>query len=886
MKGRFKRIIAMLSIAVMLVGQCGAVLAEEGTALTEVIEASEIGIEQEEAEVTVETTTAVEETTEVETETVVVEATEVETETLVEETTEVETETAVEETTEVETAVEDLANVPMLLAEEATTLLAPTNVKWTSGYTGITYDNPNTEEVWLIAVLYSGDGTYQTYTSYHTGSSYDWGVDTYFSEFMRYAGDYYVTLYVVSGELSDGEAYSSYESSDYKASTEVFTYTCPEQIAVPSNINFYVNGIVTWDAVDGASGYNVYLYNVSNGEKKLVTIYSTSETACNISYNMPDVATNTYSVTVQTLSGDMTKYSSSDESAMIEWQSAITLPTEAVTELKWSDEIPGMVEFYNPNVQEVSFEVQVKKGEEIISWWETSAYTLGKITLNTYYDIEESGEYTFKVKVYPYGEETNGDFTTGYVSTCTEVYTYVKPDKQVATPTNIQWSETNAGVVTWDAVDGARSYLVRLYDVTDGVLEHVIGNMSSSTTRNFVDKMAEGKSYAVAVKAYSKNIEEATHSEESKLVYLDDSAAVEVVNNALSAQVDSLTSDSSAADVQAATDAIKSEFADSKNNLQYAMQTNDETQAQIEKLETLYEDKLGITSNTNVAEDTGIDANKVSLLGASLNATQAGEVSFNMTKPDVETQKDLITHSRFNNAICFSMDLEGAGVEPGNLAIPVTVTMPCPAGININKLCIIHYAADGSSEYLDVRKNADGTISFTVTHFSEFVFGEEESKNETESSSTKSNSSSKKVEKPWTPTTEDEKERYSYFGREKVSYIVGTEGGYKAELVNMMQGRLFFNSVEAAVADYTIARTYNVEVDGKLVYETAMPAMFILDIPEAYLAENREYKMVCVSKNGEISILEDLDMDADTITFLTNKYYAFALVYKDIVIAE
>ena len=936
MKGRSKRIIAMLSVAVMLVGQCCTVLAEEVTNSTEVVEASEIGIEEQAVETTSEAATVAEEiaeavTEEAVTETVVEETAEVATEevvteTVVEETVEAVTEEAVMETVAEETAEtvteaatetmveedlayvpmllveEDLANVPMLLAEEST-LLAPTNVKWTEGYTGITYENPNTEEVWLIAVLYSADGSWQTYTSFHTSWGWNWEVETYFAQHMKFETDYYVTLYVMSGELTDGEAVTTCESSEYKASTEKFSYTCPEKIATPSNIKFYTNGVVTWDAVEGASGYNVWLYDVSGGAQDIVMMYNVSENSCSVKYAMEDTDTKTYSVAVQTISGDMTKYSSSDESALVEWEPVPETELQAATDLGWSDETPGMLEFYNPNVQEISIDIRIKNGAEIVGWWGTSAWVPGIVSVDSHWDIEESGDYTYEVKLYPYGEEKDGDFTTGCVSTCTEVYTYVKPDKQLATPTNIKWSETEAGVVTWDAVAGAGDYLVRLYEVTDGAANPVIGYYSSSPTENFVNKMAEGKSYAVKVKALSKNIEEATHSEESELVYLDASAAVDEVNTALSTQVDSLSSDSTKEDVKAAADAVKSEFADSKNNLQYAMQTNDETQSQIEKLEELYEEKLGVTSNKNVAEDTGIDASKVSLLGASLNATQAGEVSFNMSKPDEETQKDLITHSRFNNAICFSMDLEGAGVTPGNLDIPVTVTMPCPEGININKLCIIHYAADGSSEYLDVRQNADGTISFTVTHFSEFVFGEEEettpddentssdNNNATSNSGagnatqTSTSSSTKKV-KPWVPTTEDEKERYSFLGRDKVNYIVGTEGGYKAELVNMMQGSMFVDAVKAAAADYSIARTYNVKIDGKLTYETAAPAMFVLNIPEEYLAENREYKMVCVSKDGEVIVLDDLDTAAETISFLTNKFYAFALVYKDAVVTE
>lgn len=287
------------------------------------------------------------------------------------------------------------------------------------------------------------------------------------------------------------------------------------------------------------------------------------------------------------------------------------------------------------------------------------------------------------------------------------------------------------------------------------------------------------------------------------------------------------------------------------------------------------------TKITCDAEEIGIGASDIKLLGAALNAEEAGEVAFSVTKPSEVLKDTLLGKVTAKNPIVFSMDIAGAGVNSGNLAVPITITMPRP--IETSYVGIYHFTSENEYEPVTVRNNPDGTISFTITHFSEFVFYEVEEATDSNSSSS---STSQKKSKPWKPTTEDEKARYSVFGREKLNYIVGTEGGYKAELVNAMQGRLFFDAVDAAKGDYTVARTYNVEIDGKLVYETTAPAMFVLDIPTEYQAAGRDYKMVCVSKGGEVIILDDLDAAAETITFLTNKYYAFALIYKDAAITE
>ncbi len=60
-------------------------------------------------------------------------------------------------------------------------------------------------------------------------------------------------------------------------------------------------------------------------------------------------------------------------------------------------------------------------------------------------------------------------------------------------------------------------------------------------------------------------------------------------------------------------------------------------------------------------------------------------------------------------------------------------------------------------------------------------------------------------------------------------------------------------------------------------------AKITLSIPKALQADNRDYKMICVSKDGQPIVLDDLDLNPDTITFETDSYYAFALVYKDVV---
>ena len=96
-----------------------------------------------------------------------------------------------------------------------------------------------------------------------------------------------------------------------------------------------------------------------------------------------------------------------------------------------------------------------------------------------------------------------------------------------------------------------------------------------------------------------------------------------------------------------------------------------------------------------------------------------------------------------------------------------------------------------------------------------------------------------------------------------------------------MHGKLCFDSFEAALGDYTIGRTYNILPTDKAIYKMDSKAKITLDIPKTLQKNGREYKMICVTQNGQPIVLNDLDKKLDTITFETDSYYAFALVYKD-----
>ena len=142
-------------------------------------------------------------------------------------------------------------------------------------------------------------------------------------------------------------------------------------------------------------------------------------------------------------------------------------------------------------------------------------------------------------------------------------------------------------------------------------------------------------------------------------------------------------------------------------------------------------------------------------------------------------------------------------------------------------------------ETLPVRLNSDGTISFTVTHFSYFAFVETkqtkpadpaQSSGSTSSfghdtasySSASGHDSGTEVSiavEPWKTTTPDEIKRYAVYGKEQVICTADKANVYPVTVKNAMQGKKCFESFEAVLGEYTIGRTYNILPNGKRLYK-------------------------------------------------------------------
>ncbi|MFI3177903.1 MAG: hypothetical protein R3Y67_10525 [Eubacteriales bacterium] len=132
----------------------------------------------------------------------------------------------------------------------------------------------------------------------------------------------------------------------------------------------------------------------------------------------------------------------------------------------------------------------------------------------------------------------------------------------------------------------------------------------------------------------------------------------------------------------------------------------------------------------------------------------------------------------------------------------------------------------------------------------------------------------------WVPTEPADIYRYSLVGGEDPFYQVVTSMD-TIRMVIDVQGPLFFDAVALIQGDYTLGRTYNIFVNNILTYYNGNNVKIELQIPESLQEEGRTFRMFGVSEDGAVAFYSDLDNDPTTITFETNKFYAFVLGYVD-----
>ena len=371
-------------------------------------------------------------------------------------------------------------------------------------------------------------------------------------------------------------------------------------------------------------------------------------------------------------------------------------------------------------------------------------FTDGEAQADISDDIRESGDHVVK-----YFIVKNGVVTT---KVNTVIYNYTKPTAKLD-PVNISTVKWEKGILTIPGVDKNSQLMGKRIEATiyrsndkeqwsrsNNSCITSIGNYTYSMDLNH--EIKDYKYYKVGIVVKSNDIDNYLNSDEVFTDIYDTTSSSEEVDNTLKdvltqAGVDSV--DKADADTlnkiyNEADETKKAEIAKALRDglketdtatLRTAMQTNSDTRATVEAIEKM----SGITVANDVPEDVKayIDTANIKVLGAALNADDGvSNVGLKITK-----EADVATlDSKYKNAIPLGITLTNVSTAASGLAVPVTITIPVPRGIDISKLVILHMNADGTVN--ENFSNGNGysydlnsrTITFTVTHFSTFIFAE------------------------------------------------------------------------------------------------------------------------------------------------------------------
>lgn len=215
---------------------------------------------------------------------------------------------------------------------------------------------------------------------------------------------------------------------------------------------------------------------------------------------------------------------------------------------------------------------------------------------------------------------------------------------------------------------------------------------------------------------------------------------------------------------------------------------------------------------------------------------------------------------------------------------------------NLNAYLLDHYGLKpGKGAKLQVRATSKNTVKCRHSEWVWCAFDDgaaddntshgDSSSSSDSSPSDDSDSVTEVVYEEWKPGTPEEAKRYAAYSKEKVDFVAEA-GNYTVSVKNAMQGPRCFDSFEAVLGDFSIGRTYNIYPGGRVEYKMDSKARITLSIPKALQAAGREFKMICVTANGLPIVLDNLSSDPETITFETDTYYAFALIYKDAIASK
>ncbi len=404
--------------------------------------------------------------------------------------------------------------------------------------------------------------------------------------------------------------------------------------------------------------------------------------------------------------------SGSDETARIQ--------LEAPTDIHWGD-------YWTANWDGVSeaegqYDLEFYRDNELHYSTSWSGLSGDEVTINHSTEITESGTYKFRVRASAdYDSETYEDSEW---SEWSEEKVYVRPAEQLGT-TTAYWDTD--GYVNYTTVGGAGGYRIHIYHCAEGSDKFYSSGSTWNIQLGSADVAGQIKKtyigyrftsspgkYYVTVSALSGDIDKIANGEEGPASGIFDTTVnAESISNGIANAEGNTTAEK--------VENISDSF--SKFQLQNAMQTDDTVLEQIAALDTSYmaENNVSVVNKVDESASAYVDVNNIKLVGAAVNADPNSSIGLNVSLSDEKKE----ISKNYANSVQLEIDLvNGDSSKKGELTIPISITMPIPGGMDASRLEILHFNDDGSYEKLDLKANGDGTVTFTVTHFSTFMFAE------------------------------------------------------------------------------------------------------------------------------------------------------------------
>jgi hypothetical protein len=622
----------------------------------------------------------------------------------------------------------------------------PTNLQWGEDWgkncaIPVSWDEPDlTEEIYWIQFMKDGNLVYEIELPLEAdvdGRVYFGSGLPYMETVMEHnfeSGNYtFRVRNIGDGVETAGSAWSE--------ESPVHTYTKPSAVFnPPTNLRWEGLGPM-WDAPAAVNGVTPEYYFIDllrDGIQRESTLISQWDLPVNLGgFGFAEFdGLGTYTFRVRTVSNDINAIADSEYSVLspeyvnTEGELVLDTPTNPRWGDNWGESLYLTAVWDEVPKSGGEYSIQVFRDGQFL-YYENCTNLFGDGNGVVSYDLYipwvagentnlESGRYTFNVRAW--GDNINN--VSSQWSVRSAEHNYTKPSAAFSPPSNLRWEGL---LPAWDAaasVNGESPVLYIFEFFKDGtwidamLVHNDLSPLDLSGYYFFSSDTPKVGTYTFRLRTISNNINTVANGEYSALspeyVHTQDGWTEPPVTNQLQEIINNET-----LSTEEKIEAVKNI---NKGNLATVMQDGGASLSFIQELEAANNATVNLDVDDYSAQRL---SGPIDIVGAGLNTTSGSSISVVISQPDAEV---VVNPAQYDNWVQFSIELVGENVNPDNLDVPVTITMPIPSGMSPSRLTILHHHGDGSYETLTsphgFRYNGDGTVTFTVTRFSTFVFAE------------------------------------------------------------------------------------------------------------------------------------------------------------------